>query len=148
MRFLIISNDSEITDYIVSALSRIEEHNIIVCNTTQIALEKVEESSQMYPVEVLINASDSPGDFQKTLLGKYPKIKIYKFHETDKSDFDEWLKKNQLNQEVLHERTNRIEPVNPLRIDESSDEEKIPLANTLTAPGKKLGDYELLRFIR
>lgn len=148
MRFLIISNDSEITDYIVSALSRIEEHNIIVCNTTQIALEKVEKSSQMDPVEVLINASDSPGNFQKTLLGKYPKIKIYKFHETDKSDFDEWLKKNQPNQEVLHEGTNRIEPVNPLRIDESSDEEKIPLANTLTAPGKKLGDYELLRFIR
>ena len=28
------------------------------------------------------------------------------------------------------------------------EEEKIPLANTLTAPGKKLGDYELLRFIR
>ena len=25
---------------------------------------------------------------------------------------------------------------------------QIPLANTLTAPGKKLGDYELLRFIR
>ena len=145
MLFLIISNNSEITDIIVSALARVEGYKIKVCESTQRALDAV---SQMDSIDVLIDASESPDDFQETLLKKYPEIKICKFQETDKSDFDAWLKKNQLNQEILHESNNRMEPVNPLRIDDSKDEEEIPLANTLTAPGKRLGDYELLRFIR
>jgi len=143
MLFLIISNKSEITDIIISALDRFGEHK--VCKSPETALE---EALQMDSIDILIDATDSLDNFQETIIKEYPKIKICTFHESDTSDVDRWLKKNQLHREVHDESSELITPANPIRMDDSKDEEEIPLANTLTAPGKKIGDYELLRFIR
>ena len=145
MLSFIISNNTEITNIIVSTLERFEEYHIKVCESPETALE---EALQINEIDILIDATNSLDDFQETILKEYPEIKICTFNEADKSNIDEWLKRNQLHSKVPIKRTVPKSPVNPIRIDESKKDNGIPLANTLTAPGKKLGDYELLRFIR
>ena len=145
MLSFIISNNTEITDIIVSTLERFEEYHIRVCKSPETALE---EALQMNEIDILIDTTNSLDGFQETILKEYPKIKICVFNEADKLNIEEWLKRNQLHSKVPVPRTALRPSVNPIRIDEPMEEEKIPLANTLTAPGKKLGDYELLRFIR
>ena len=141
----IISNNTETTDKIVSALEKFEEHHINVCQSPETLLEEVLQTDK---IDVLIDTTNSLDGLQEKILKEFPKIKICTFNEDDKSNIQEWLNRNQLHPQVSITRTTPRSPVNPIRIDDSKEEEKIPLANTLTAPGKKLGDYELLRFIR
>jgi formylglycine-generating enzyme required for sulfatase activity len=141
MLALIISNNTEITDIIVSTLERFEEYHIRVCKSPETALEEAE-------IDILIDATNSLDGFKERILKEYREIKICTFNEADKSNIEKWLNRNQIHPKVPVEKTAPKSPVNPIRINESKEEEEIPLANTLTVPGKKLGDYELLRFIR
>ena len=145
MLFLIISNNSEITNIIVSELERFEGDQMRGCKSPETALQ---EALKMDGIDILIDATNSFDDFQEIILKEFPEIKIYSFNEADKLNIEAWLKKNQLHPKLSLARTAPRSAINPIRIDEPREKEEIPLANTLTAPGKKLGDYELLRFIR
>ena len=116
MLSFIISNNTEITNIIVSTLERFEEYHIKVCESPETALE---EALQINEIDILIDATNSLDDFQETILKEYPEIKICTFNEADKSNIDEWLKRNQLHSKVPIERTVPKSPVNPIRIDES-----------------------------
>ena len=69
MLSFIISNNTEITNIIVSTLERFEEYHIKVCKSPETALE---EALQMDEIDILIDATNSLDDFQETLIKEYP----------------------------------------------------------------------------
>ena len=92
MLFLIISNNSEITNIIVSELERFEGYQMRVCKSPEAALQ---EALQMDEIDILIDATNSFDDFQEIILKEFPKIKIHSFNEADKLNIVALLKKNQ-----------------------------------------------------
>ena len=96
---------------------------------------------------LIINAIDHQTEVIDAICEKFNNSKYLLFPKIESSERKNWVRKNIAI--IFDDHENSIEMnSSPEHISDDLEDENVPLANILTAQGKKIGDYELTRFLK
>ena len=144
MTILIISSKKGSAQPLINAIKSHEHHKVIHLEYSELTSSLI---SNLGIIDVVIDVNDSKNQKDHNFLGLFHNSKYIKFSTKKADDIEKWIKENINTDGIIQKQTARI-TLRPLTAEENSEDENIPLASTLTATGKAIGDYELTRFIK
>ncbi|MCH2060145.1 MAG: SUMF1/EgtB/PvdO family nonheme iron enzyme [Verrucomicrobiales bacterium] len=174
MTILFIAEEQHIITGMLSAVHQIDDAPQIFTASCFDSAREIAEGLDMLDALVTVTFTNDGGnafDLRDDLARKFPNLKAAFLNNHDLSGWTNRLGRDQVfgnppEKEVLlnwlelsnpPSSTQQTEPsesirrdhLTPLQVPETDEghDENLPVAETVTAPGKHLGDYELIRFI-
>ena len=144
MTILIISSKKGSATPLISALKAHENHEVIYYDHSELTSSLI---SNLDIIDIVIDVKDSKNQKEHSCSDLFHNSKYIKFSTKKVDDIEKWLEKNIYTEGEIQTRTTK-KTSRPLTVEENLEDENIPLANTLSATGKAIGDYELIRFIK
>ena len=141
MTILIISRKKGSAQPLINA---IKSHEVIHLEYSELTPSLI---SNLGIIDVVIDVNDSKNQKEHNFSGLFNNSKYIKFSPKKDHDIEQWIKENIDADDIIQNQETKI-TLRPLTVEENSEDENIPLASTLTATGKAIGDYELTRFIK
>ena len=144
MTILIISSKKGSAQTLINAIKSHEHHEVIHLEYSELTPSLI---SNLGIIDVVIDVNDSKNQKDHNFLGLFDNSKYIKFSTKKADDIEKWIEENIDTDGIIQQQTKK-RTSRPLTVEENSEDENIPLASTLTATGKAIGDYELTRFIK
>ena len=141
MTILIISSKKGSAQPLINA---IKSHEVIHFEHSELTSPLI---SNLGIIDVVIDVKDLENQKEHNFSGLFNNSKYIKFSPKKDHDIEQWIKENIDADDIIQNQETKI-TLRPLTVEENSEDENIPLASTLTATGKAIGDYELTRFIK
>ena len=141
MTILIISRKKGSAQPLINA---IKSHEVIHFEHSELTSPLI---SNLGIIDVVIDVKDLENQKEHNFSGLFNNSRYIKFSTKKDDDIEQWIKENIDADDIIQNQEIKI-TLRPLTVEENSEDENIPLASTLTATGKAIGDYELTRFIK
>ena len=141
MTILIISSKKGSSHPLINA---IKSHEVIHFERSELTSSLI---SNLGIIDVVIDVNDLENQKEHNFSGLFNNSKYIKFSTKNDDDIEQWINENIDADDIIENQETKI-TLRPLTVEENSEDENIPLASTLTATGKAIGDYELTRFIK
>ena len=144
MTILIISSKKGSAKPLINAIKSHENYELIYFDHSELTSSLI---SSLGTIDIVIDVKDSKNQKEYSCSDLFNDSKYIKFSIKNIDDIEKWLEKNIYTEGTIRNLTKK-KTFRPLTVKENSEDENIPLANTLSATGKTIGDYELIRFIK
>ncbi len=144
MTILIISSKKGSAKPLINAIKSHENHEVIYFDHSELTSSLI---SSLGTIDIVIDVKDSKNQKEYSCSDLFNDSKYIKFSTKKVDDIEKWLENNIYTEGITLTRTTK-RTSRPLTVEENSEDENIPLANTLSATEKAIGDYELIRFIK
>ena len=141
MTILIISRKKGSAQPLINA---IKSHEVIHFEHSELTSPLI---SNLGIIDVVIDVKDLENQKEHNFSGLFNNSRYIKFSTKKDDDIEQWIKENIDADDIIQNQETKI-TLRPLTVEEHSEDENIPLASTLTATEKAIGDYELTRFIK
>ena len=144
MIILIISDRKSITDHLIDAITDFVDHEVMSLTSSECTPVKL---STLKNIDLIIHDINQLTKISKAIRRRFTKSIFVRFPKIEPSEINNWVKEV-INPNVDdYEKTSKNNTSIENTLDELEDK-NIPLANSLTAIEKRIGDYELTRFIK
>ena len=140
MTILIISRNKESADPLVDALRRYDKIKIVHLSYSDLNPQLI---SELGGIDIVINRQNSETKDPSHFFNS----KYCRFTSTEIDKIDQWINEN-INIGSKTRNQSGKKSLKPVAVEELSEDEDIPLANTLTASEKIIGDYELTKYLK
>ena len=144
MIILIISDRKPITGHLIDAITDFIDLEVINLNSSECTPLKL---SNIRNIDLVINDIDQSTKISSEIRKRFTNSTFITFPKIEPSEIKNWVKAIISNSFNSHEKT-LVNNNSKEDILNKQGDRNIPLANSLTALEKRIGDYELTRFLK